>query len=113
MSPAVVDRAELDALSPEVRALLAALERTLAPGVFADVLALAATIEEEATGRAVQEVNHRWERVLAHFPGLAPAIAHLDELEAHTDNYLRHSDCAPCQLHRPPPPWATPAEKGA
>ena len=84
----------MDALDPtyppELRARIVALAETLTPTQADELLGIVAAVDSAIQAATYRADDETWRRVLAHFPGLAPA---LDVVWSHV-----HCLAGPCDL---------------
>ena len=92
-------------LPPEAAARLAHLEADLPPLYFERVVALLHDTAEANFNHCLAGEDARWEKLVAHLPGLAPALS---LLWSHVRGGEMRPDCTSvwgrCQLGPEPPP---------
>jgi hypothetical protein len=62
---------------PSLAADLAAFEEALPPAQADQFRHLVSRLDDEVADRASRAEEETWQRTLAHFPGLAPALEHI------------------------------------
>ena len=81
---------------PATASRLLRLARVLPPADTLQLLTLMAGVAEETSARDAERAAQTWHRILAHVPGMAPA---LEAVHAHV---ATGGECAVCAAHLPP-----------
>jgi hypothetical protein len=68
----------ISGMGPQVLAAVEALERDVSPPIFTRILELCAEVDDAAGTAAHVDEERRWKLLLAHVPGLALMLEHLN-----------------------------------